>query len=122
RGRSGPVPEGAEHVVLDRLVDTDPTSGPWADLAARDPDAVLDVASTPSWVRTALFALGVAPHWAYVSSISAYADLSVPGGTTEDTPLFEAADRDLDNREGAEAYGRNKVACEEAVRESTHGA
>lgn len=121
RGTSGEVRDGAEHVVLDRLVDTDPASGPWADLASRRFDAVVDVTSTPSWVRTALFALGGEPHWVYVSSISAYADLAGPGGTPEDTPVLPAAEEDLDNRASAEAYGSNKVACEEAVREATAG-
>lgn len=121
RGVHGPVPEGAEHVVLDRGKDTDPASGPWAELAGRGFDAVVDVTSTPSWLRTALIALDAEPHWVYVSSISAYADLSGPGRTAEDTPLLPAATEDLDNRSGAEAYGSNKVACEEAARAATTG-
>ena len=120
RGVHGPVPEGAEHVVLDRGEDTDPRSGPWAQLAGRGFDAVVDVTSTPSWLRTALIALGAEPHWVYVSSVSAYADTG-GGRTAEDTPLLPASTEDLDNRSSAEAYGRNKVACEEAVRTATGG-
>jgi 2'-hydroxyisoflavone reductase len=120
RGVHGPVPEGAEHVVLDRGEDHDPRSGPWAQLARRGFDAVVDVTSTPSWLRTALIALGAEPHWVYVSSISAYADVA-GGRTAEDTPLLPASTEDLDNRSSAEAYGMNKVACEEAVRTVTGG-
>jgi len=120
RGTGGELPAGAEHVVLDRLVDTDPSAGPWAELAERSWDAVVDVARTPSWVRTALFALaGNDAHWVFVSSVSAYADLSVPGGSTTDTPVLEPAEGDMDDRADATAYGRNKVACEEAVRSAT---
>lgn len=119
RGVSGAVPAGATQVVLDRSGETDPEAPVWTDLAAGDWDAVVDVARTPSWVRTALRALAPAgPHWLFVSSVSTYADLSQPGGSAEDTPLLAPAPGDLDDSD-PEAYGRNKVACEEAVRAVT---
>ncbi len=123
RASSGAVPEGVEHVVLDRASNTDPGSLPWTALAGGRFDAVVDVARTPSWVRTAVSALSsVRPHWVFVSSVSAYADLSRPGGTVADTTLHEAADGDLDDTGGdATAYGRNKVACEQEVRTGSGG-
>lgn len=130
RGSSGSHPEGARHVVLDRAVDTDPAAGPWAELAAADGgwDAVVDVSRTPSWVRTALAALGdVAGHWTFVSTINVYAELDRPGGTPADTPLQvppgpdEGDHGDLDDTADPEGYGRNKVACEHAVRERMGG-
>ncbi|MDQ3384076.1 MAG: hypothetical protein M3519_09885 [Actinomycetota bacterium] len=122
RGSSGAVPEGATHVVLDRAADTDPEVGPWAALAGGGYDAVVDVAGTPSWVRTALAALsGAGPHWVFVSTISVYADLSRRGGGVGDTPVLAAAAGDPAGDSDPTAYGRSKVACEQAVTTATDG-
>ncbi len=123
RGRSGPTPDGAEYVALDRVTDADPATGPWATLARTSWDAVVDVTGRPSWVRTALGALSDhAAHWTFVSTINVYADVSRPGGSPADTALVlppgpdEGEGGDLDPSSGAEAYGRNKVGCEQLVR------
>ena len=50
RGSSGPVPEGAAHVEVDR---TQPLPG---ELTSAAYDAVVDVARIPSWVRSAVTA------------------------------------------------------------------
>ncbi len=103
RGASGPVPDGARHVVLDR---DDP------DWTALDEtwDAVVDVARTPGWVATALDHLADA-HWVFVSTISVYADHSIRGGTPETLPLLAPITADVE-QDSAEVYGGHKVACE----------
>ncbi len=108
RGESGVVPEGARHVVLDReSPDWSALEGEW--------DAVVDVARTPSWVAAALDALvDRAPHWTFVSTISVYADQTTPGGSQDTLPLLPAAGDDVDP-DSPEAYGSNKVACEQDV-------
>lgn len=107
RGRSGPVPEGAHHATLDRAAPD------WSVLDGQY-DAVVDVASRPSWVRAALDALvDRTGHWVYVSSISAYADTATPHGTPETLALHEPLHDDSDS---VDDYGRHKVACEELVR------
>lgn len=118
RGDSGQPPKGAKHVLTDRGEETDPQTGTWTGLASHDWDAVIDVARTPSWVDTALRALkDRVRHWVFVSSISVYSDVSQPGGTPENTPTHEPAEGDLDETDPT-AYGRNKVACEELVRQA----
>jgi nucleoside-diphosphate-sugar epimerase len=90
RGESGSVPEGATLVRLDR------TAPDWSVLAGGY-DAVVDVARTPSWVRSALDELAErVPHWTFVSSISVYADHSVPGGRPEDSALLEPITDDVE--------------------------
>ena len=122
RGDSGSAPEGAQHIIMDRSEETNPAAGSWTGLASHDWDAVIDVARTPSWVQTALTALAErVAHWTFVSSISVYADLSVPGGTPDTTPPLEPADDDLDDTSDPQAYGRNKVACEQAVQRALDG-
>ena len=106
RGESGPVPDGATHVHLDRA---DPD---WSALAG-EWDAVVDVARTPSWVADALDHLADA-HWTFVSTISVYADHATPGGTPETLPLLPAITEDVE-QDSAEAYGSAKVACEQDV-------
>lgn len=116
RGDSGAVPKGARHTIVDRSEETDPHAGTWTGLASHDWDAVIDVASTPSWVETAVTALADrVRHWTYISTVSVYADLSQPGGTPAVTPTLPPADGDLDDSSDPTAYGRNKVACEQAV-------
>lgn len=116
RGDSGSPPEGAKHIVADRSEETDPQAGTWTGIASHDWDAVIDVARTPSWVETALAALkGRVRHWVFVSTISVYSDVSTPGGTPETTSTHAPADGDLDGNGDPTAYGRNKLACEQAV-------
>jgi nucleoside-diphosphate-sugar epimerase len=110
---SGPVPDGARHLPLDRATD---------DVAAvlrgaGPQDAVVDVGRQPSWVRAAVAALPE-PHWVYVSSISVYADNATPGGGPGRLPLLEPVPEDRDLATEPEAYGGMKVACEQAVRET----
>lgn len=122
RGDSGSVPRGAQHVVADRDEESDPRAGTWTGLASHDWDAVIDVARRPSWVETALAALSDrVAHWTFVSSVSVYSDLSAPDGTPEDTPTLEPAPKDLDDSTSPEDYGRNKVACEQAVQRAMPG-
>lgn len=108
RGRSGAVPTGARHVVLDRSApDWSALEGTW--------DAVVDVAGTPSWVAGALEALADRiPHWTFVSSISVYADHTTRGGTPESLPLLPALHEDVE-QDTPEKYGGSKVACEQLV-------
>jgi nucleoside-diphosphate-sugar epimerase len=107
---SAPVPDGARHLRLDRGSED-------AAAVLRDtgePDAVVDVARQPSWVRDAVAALPRA-HWVFVSSISVYADHATPGGGPGRLPLLEAVPDDRDLATEPEAYGGMKVACEQAV-------
>ncbi|GAA5182933.1 SDR family oxidoreductase [Rugosimonospora acidiphila] len=115
RGASGDVPPGATLVRVDR----DRPDG-LAALSGRSFDAVIDVSSRPSHVRRAVEALsGRVARWTYVSSGSAYADTSTPGQRASTAPLLEPAPPELDDpKQGAEAYGRCKVACERAVLDS----
>ena len=122
RGDSGAPPKGAHHIVADRSEETDPQAGTWTGLASHDWDAVIDVARTPSWVDTALAALkGRVRHWVFVSTISVYSDVSAPGGTPDNTPTHDPADGDLDDSTDPTAYGRNKMACEQAVQREMEG-
>ncbi len=113
RGRSGPVPDGVELVVLDR---DDPAA--LAALAGRDFDAVIDVGSRPSQVRSALAGLaGRVGHWGYVSTGSVYADDQAPDQNAS-APTVEPAPSHVDDprSDGLEYYGPLKVSCEQAVR------
>ena len=94
RGRTNPelFPE-AEHVHGDRTRDL-------SLLAGRPFDAVIDTSGyEPQVVRASVEALEGTPY-VYVSSISAYADLSV--GPNEESPTYESGD----------GYGELKAACE----------
>ena len=108
RGRSGPVPEGARHVVLDREApDWSALEGEW--------DAVVDVCRSPTWVTEALDVLvDRIPHWTFVSSISVYADQSTPGGSQDTLPLLPPITEEVE-QDTPEAYGSSKVGCEQAV-------
>lgn len=105
RGTSGPVPDGARLVAVDR-------SGPLPDLG--EFDAVVDVARHPSWVRAALAAYSSA-HWVFVSTVNVYADDATPGGTPATMPLVDPIEEDVDLKADPEAYGPMKVACERLV-------
>lgn len=94
RGRTNPglFPD-AEHVQGDRTRDLSP-------LAGRRFDAVIDTSGyEPHVVRASVEALEGTPY-VYVSSISAYADLSV--GPNEESPTYGSGD----------GYGELKAACE----------
>ena len=109
RGKSGSVPDGARHVVLDREApDWSALEGEW--------DAVIDVARTPSWVAGALDELvDRIPHWTFISTISVYADQETPGGSQDTLPLLPPSTDDDDDQDSPETYGSSKVACEQDV-------
>ncbi|MCW2718788.1 NAD-dependent epimerase/dehydratase family protein [Pseudonocardia sp.] len=116
RGASGPVPEGATLVPVDR--DEPEALDP---LRGERFDAVVDVATMSlPWVHDALDALGAtAGHWTFVSSISVYADPG-PVGQGVDAPLLpprEAA-HGRSAADDPDAYGAIKVASENAVRDA----
>ena len=115
RGASGRVPDGA------RLVTWDREQAVPDQLAATAYDAVVDVARHPSRVRAAVAAWPGA-HWVFVSTVNVYPDPHEPGGTPATSPLREPLHDDVDPRSSPEAYGRMKVACEQAVREGTASA
>jgi 2'-hydroxyisoflavone reductase len=112
RGTSGAVPDGTTFVHVDRSLPDG-----LAPLAGQRFDAVIDVARVPSQIRRALDALaGSVGHWTFVSSCSAYADQKLPGQLAHTAPLLPAAPPGLDDPQASpEAYGRCKVAGEEAV-------
>lgn len=106
---SAPLPEGAEHLAVDRQGDT-----ALKPLADRRFDVVIDLTSQPGQARRALRDIAAA-HWMYVSSINVYADFDTPD-QAEDAPLREPLPgEDLTDME---LYGEAKVACENAVREA----
>lgn len=107
RGESGEPPEGVEFVRIDRS-----SPAGVAPLAGRSFDAVVDVSRIPAQIGPVLDALADgAGHWTFVSSISVYADPSTHDDRTlEPTPADET-------ETSLELYGRNKVACENLVRE-----
>lgn len=109
RGASGSVPEGARLVAWDRAAGAPPPA-----ITALEPDAVVDVARHPSWVRAAVDALP-ASHWVFVSTVNVYADNATPGGRAGTIPLVEAVHTDEDPSSGPEVYGAMKVGCEAAV-------
>jgi 2'-hydroxyisoflavone reductase len=108
RGRTQPelFPE-AEKLVGDR-------DGELSALAKRSFEAVVDTSGyVPGIVRATIDALGDVAHYTFISSISVYADASIP--VTEDSPLKElVGDPPEDWRE---AYGELKAQCEDVVRE-----
>ena len=82
-------------------------------LRGRSFDAVIDTSGyVPRVVAQTLDALGDVGHYTFVSSISAYADLSAP--PTEESPLAQLPEPSED-REAH--YGALKALCEDAVRE-----
>ncbi|GAB3821602.1 SDR family oxidoreductase [Tessaracoccus terricola] len=106
RGSRREPPAGTAFVRWDR---TDPLP---PELAEAEFDAVVDVSGAPRHVASAVAAFSRA-HWVFVSTISVYADQSVPGGSPADTPLVEPAPDDAGD--SAESYGERKVACEQSV-------
>jgi 2'-hydroxyisoflavone reductase len=114
RGTGGSVPDGA------RLVRWDRDEEPPAELMELRPDAVVDVARRPSYVRRGVEAFPDA-HWTFVSTCNVYADEGRAGGTAR-SPLKEPIEEDVDPASSPEAYGRMKVACERLVQQGTRGA
>jgi len=108
RGRTAPdlFPD-AELLLGDR-------DGGLAALAGRDFDAVVDTSGyVPRVVAATLDALGAVGHYTFVSSISAYADLSTPPSETSSVAVLREPTEDWQS----EAYGALKAACEDVVRE-----
>ncbi|HWH00768.1 MAG TPA: NAD-dependent epimerase/dehydratase family protein [Pilimelia sp.] len=109
RGRSGAPPDGVRFVPVDR---GDPAG--WAGLAGETFDAVVDVARRPSYVRSAVAALGDrVGHWVFVSTCSVYADQATPRQRVATAPLLPPAPPEVDDAE--REYGPCKVACEQAL-------
>lgn len=109
RGLSGPVPEGAELVRVDR----DAQDG-LAPLRDRRFDAVIDVGRQPGQVRRAVRDVDAA-HRVLVSTINVYADVSTRR-QDESAPLL--APLEAEAMSGPEDYGAAKVACERIVAEA----
>ncbi len=112
RGRTNPelFPE-AEHVLGDR-------DGGLDTLAGRNWDAVVDTCGyVPRLVRDAAKALhSAAPFYAFVSTISVYAEPGGEGeGPNEDSPLGVLEDETTETVDGA-TYGPLKALCEAEVR------
>ena len=82
-------------------------------LSGRTFDAVVDTSGyLPRVVEATLDALGDVGHYAFVSSVSVYADLSTPAG--EDAPRAVLEEETEDYR--SPAYGPLKALCEDVVR------
>jgi 2'-hydroxyisoflavone reductase len=87
--------------------------GDLAALEGRSFDAVVDTSGyVPRIVQETIHALGDVGHYTFVSSISVYADLSMP--PTEESPVAELKEP---TEEWREAYGELKALCEDVVRE-----
>jgi 2'-hydroxyisoflavone reductase len=115
RGRTNPglFPE-VEQVHGDR-------DGELGRLDGRRFDAVVDTSGyVPRVVAaSAAFASVAAERYCFVSSVSVYADLSVPG-VAEDAPLAELADESVEEVTG-ETYGPLKALCERVVADALPG-
>ena len=110
RGVHGPdLFPAARHVLGDR-------DGGLDVLATETYDAVIDTSGyVPRVVRQSVALLGPrAPHYTFISSISAYRSLRSPGGTEEE-PLAELPD---EREESMAFYGALKARCEAVVQES----
>ncbi|MEV0262287.1 NAD-dependent epimerase/dehydratase family protein [Streptomyces sp. NPDC050617] len=107
RGESGAAAKGAVLIAADRH-----DAAAYEEVSGQDWDAVVEVSWQPGFVRGALRALSErAGHWAYVSSVSAYASHAQPGAD-ESAQLLTATEREA---VGHDEFGQAKVACEEAA-------
>jgi 2'-hydroxyisoflavone reductase len=90
-------------------------------LEGRKWDAVVDTsANVPRWVKKAAAVLGPGVgHYIYISSISAYADLSKPG-TDESAPVATIEDPTTEKIDGR-TYGALKALSEKAAEASMPG-
>jgi 2'-hydroxyisoflavone reductase len=90
-------------------------------LQGRKWDAVVDTsANVPRWVKKAAEVLGPnIGHYLYISSISAYADLSKPG-CDETAPLATIADATTEKIDG-QTYGALKALTEKAAETAMSG-
>jgi 2'-hydroxyisoflavone reductase len=111
RGSSGAPIEGVRFVKTDR---DDPAG--LSGLDGETFDAVVDVARLPRHVRHATDALaGRVGHYTFVSTCNVYADNATPGQRAATAPLLEPGE--FDDESAPEAYGANKVTCENLVRD-----
>ena len=116
RGESGTVPDGGPARGVGpgpagaRRADRRGRTTRWSTWPGTRPGSARAVAAVPD------------AHWVFVSTISVYADNSVPGGSPGVTPELEPITEDVDLRENMEAYGPMKVACEQAVLAGTASA
>lgn len=112
RGITGAVPPGARLVPIDR----EAPNG----LAALDQetfDAVVDIGRHPGQVRRAVAALRPrAGHWTFVSTVSVYADNSIPNQSPATAKMLAPSAPEVEYST-SENYGPTKVACEQAVGE-----
>ena len=110
RGRTNPglFPE-AEQLVGDR-------DGDLAALEGRSFDSVLDLSGyVPAHVRASAELLRESGHYAFVSSVSVYADFTE--GPDEGSPVAELGDGPVDRlAEDYSNYGPLKALCEDEVR------
>ncbi len=105
------------HPDLERLVGD--RAGDLAPLRGRAFDVVVDTSGyLPRDVATSCEALANAGRYCFVSSVSAYADLSVP--VDEESPLAPLGELPADEVT-AENYGPLKALCEKAVLEAFDG-
>jgi 2'-hydroxyisoflavone reductase len=114
RGRQGQVSlPGVENLLGDR-------DGRLDALRGRSWDAVVDTSGyVPRLVRASAELLaGAVARYAFVSSISVYADFSRP--IDENSPLATMPDESVEEVTGA-SYGPLKVLCERAVEEALPG-
>jgi 2'-hydroxyisoflavone reductase len=94
--------------------------GDLASLEGKQWDAVIDTSGyIPRLVRASAKLLAeAAPHYTFISSVSAYKDLSQPGAT-EDSPLGVLEDKS--SEEVSKHYGELKALCEQAVEDEFPG-
>lgn len=110
RGITGAVPPGARLVPIDR----EAPNG-LAALEQETFDAVVDIGRHPGQVRRAVAALRPrAGHWTFVSTVSVYADNSIPNQTPTTATMLAPSAPDVEYST-SENYGPTKVACEQAV-------
>lgn len=112
RGITGAVPPGARLVPIDREA-----PGGLAALESQAWDAVIDIGRHPGQVRRAVAALKPrAGHWTFVSTVSVYADNSIPHQTPATATMLAPSAPEVEHSTAAN-YGPTKVACEQAVGE-----
>src|SRR6185369_5208015 len=110
RGVTGPVPQGARLIRIDR---NDPDG--LTPLEQESFDAVVDVSRHPGPVRRAVATLKPrAAHWTFVSTVSVYADNRTVGQRADTAPIRAPAAPQIEHST-EEIYGAAKVACEQAV-------